>query len=348
MNTKTIIFTAIAAAAAVGATGVAHARDQVQIVGSSTVFPFSTAVAEQIGKTSGGKTPIVESTGTGGGFKLFCAGVGVGHPDITNASRRIKPSEVEECRANGVTEVVEVQIGFDGIVMANEIGAPRYSLTRRQIFQALAKEVPGAAGQLQPNPHQRWSDVDPALPERPIEVYGPPPTSGTRDAFVELIMEEGCKTFDWVAALRESDEDRFKQICHSVREDGRYVESGENDNLIVNKLSSNSDALGIFGYSFLEENTDQVQGSVIDGVEPTFETIAAGTYPVSRPMYIYVKKAHVGVIPGIAEYVAEYTRPEAMGPEGYLTEVGLIPLPQATYDEVRQAATALTPNLAGE
>ena len=322
-------------------------RDTIRIVGSSTVYPFSTAVAERFGR-SGNRTPVIESTGTGGGFKLFCAGVGVGHPDITNASRRIKPSEVAECRANGVTEVVEVQIGFDGIVIANKTGAPRHSLTRRQVYLALAKETPGAEGQLQPNPHQRWSDVDPALPVRPIEVYGPPPTSGTRDAFVELVMEEGCKSFGWVAALRESDEDRYKQICHSVREDGRYIESGENDNLIVSKLGSNADAIGIFGYSFLEENGDQVQGSVIDGVEPTFETIASGRYPVSRPMYIYVKKAHVGVIPGIAEYLAEYTRPEAMGPDGYLTEVGLIPLPQADYERVRQTATALAPNVTAE
>jgi phosphate transport system substrate-binding protein len=322
-------------------------RDTIRIVGSSTVYPFATAVAERLGR-SGHKTPVIESTGTGGGFKLFCAGVGVSHPDITNASRAIKASEVEECRAHGVGEVVEVQIGFDGIVLANRRGAPRFDLTRRQVFLALAKEVPGADGQLQPNPHRRWNDVDPRLPAQAIEVYGPPPTSGTRDAFAELVLEEGCTTFDWVAALRESDESRFKGICHAVREDGRYVESGENDNLIVNKLRGNADALGVFGYSFLEENADQVQGSTIEGVEPTFEAISSGAYPVSRPLFFYVKKAHVGVIPGIAEYVAEFTRPEAIGPEGYLGEMGLIPLPAEALERTRRAATALAPGAATE
>ena len=337
-----------AASPAPGATGGAGGgRDTIRIVGSSTVYPFSTAVAERFGR-SGHKTPVIESTGTGGGFKLFCSGVGVAHPDITNASRKIKGSEVEECRANGVAEVVEVQIGFDGIVLANKLGTPRYQLTRRQVFLALAKEVPGAAGQLQPNPHQRWSDVDSALPARPIEVYGPPPTSGTRDAFAELVLEEGCKTFDWVAALRETDEDRYKQICHGIREDGRYVESGENDNLIVGKLSGNPEALGVFGYSFLDENQDQVQGSTIEGVEPSFEAIAGGQYPVSRPLFIYVKKAHVGVIPGMPEFVAEFTKPEAIGADGYLTAMGLIPLPPEAFERVRQAATSLTPNVTGD
>ena len=336
-----------AASPAPPAAGAGGGRDTLRIVGSSTVYPFSTAVAERFGR-GGHKTPVIESTGTGGGFKLFCAGVGVGHPDITNASRPIKASEVEECRAHGVTEIVEVPIGFDGIVLANKLGAPRYRLTRRQVFLALAKEVPAGDGQLQPNPHQRWSDVDPTLPARPIEVYGPPPTSGTRDAFVELVMEEGCKTFDWVAALREGDEDRFRQICHAVREDGRYVESGENDNLIVNKLRTNADALGIFGYGFLDENRDQVQGSAVEGIDPTFEAISSGAYPVSRPLFFYVKKAHVGVVPGIAELVAEFTRPEAIGAEGYLGEMGLIPLPPERLEQVRQAAVSMTPNVTAE
>jgi phosphate transport system substrate-binding protein len=255
---------------------------------------------------------------------------------------------VEGCRANGVADVVEVQIGFDGIVLANQRGAQRYRLTRRQVFLALAKEVPGGEGQLRPNPHERWSEVDPALPSQVIEVYGPPPTSGTRDAFAELVMEEGCKTFDWVAALQDTDADRYKQICHGMREDGKYVESGENDNLIVNKLRTNADALGIFGYSFLEENQDQVQGSAVEGVEPSFEAIASGSYPVSRPLYFYVKKAHVGVIPWIQEYVAEFTRPEAIGPEGYLTQMGLIPLAPEALERVRQAATNMTPNVTAE
>jgi phosphate transport system substrate-binding protein len=315
-------------------------RDTIRIVGSSTVYPFSAAVAERYGR-SGHKTPVIESTGTGGGFKLFCAGTGVAHPDVTNASRKIKDSEVEDCRAHGVAEVTEVPIGFDGIVLANAKGAPAYRLTRAQIFHALAKEIPSGEGQLQANPHQTWRDVDPTLPAQRIEVYGPPPTSGTRDAFAELVMEAGCSSVPWIEALEDSDEDRYKQICHSIREDGRYVESGENDNLIVQKLAANPTALGIFGYSFLDQNGDRVQGSVIDGVAPSFDAIAGGSYPVSRPMFFYVKRAHVGVIPGIPEFVGEFTRPDAIGPDGYLTQMGLIPLPADQLATAQQAAAAL-------
>ena len=328
----------LAASAALPKTG--EARDQIRIVGSSTVFPFATVVAEEFGKTTGYKTPVVESTGSGGGLKLFCAGVGVAHPDVTNASRRIKSSEVERCGKNGVTDITEVKIGYDGIVLANAKTAPAFEITLRQLFLALAKDVP-QDGALIPNPYRSWDEIDAALPATRIEVLGPPPTSGTRDAFVELAMEGGCKTFPDIKALKKTDKARYKAVCHSIREDGAFVEAGENDNLIVQKLEANPAALGIFGYSFLDQNRDKVRGSIIDGVAPAFDTIADGSYPVSRSMYFYVKKAHVGVIPGIDEYVATFTSEDAWGPYGYLTDKGLIPLPDADRAAMRDQATAM-------
>jgi len=320
----------------------AAARDRIQIVGSSTVFPFSTAVAEQFGRTSSFKTPVVESTGSGGGLKLFCAGVGLDSPDITNSSRRIKKSEVDNCATNGVKEIVEVKIGFDGIVLANSKASARLSLTRKQIFLALAKQIP-MGGKLVPNPNVKWSDVDPSLPDRKIEVLGPPPTSGTRDAFVELAMEGGAEEIPFLADLAKRDKNAFVAAAQAIREDGAYVEAGENDNLIVQKLEANPDAVGIFGFSFLDQNTDRLQGSLVDGVGPTFENIASGKYEVSRSLYFYVKKAHVGVVPGIQEYVAEFMSEKAIGDEGYLTDKGLIPLPKAEREKWRAAATSLTP-----
>jgi phosphate transport system substrate-binding protein len=326
-------------AAGRGAGGRFGGRDQIRIVGSSTVYPFSTKVAEQFGKTTQFPTPVVESTGTGGGFKLFCAGVGVDHPDVTNASRAIKESEVETCRANGIADAVEIPIGYDGIVIANARGGPAFELTRRHLFLALAREVPqGEAGKLVANPHSTWRDVDPALPAIEIEVLGPPPTSGTRDAFAELALEGGCKEFDWIEALEDGDEERYQVICHSVREDGAYVEAGENDNLIVQKVVANPEALGVFGFSFLDQNRDKIQGASIDGVVPTFESIADGGYPVSRPIFFYLKRAHVGVIPGIPEFVAEFVSERAMGEDGYLGELGLIPLPDDELAAVRATA----------
>jgi len=318
-------------------------RDQIRIVGSSTVYPFATKVAEQFGRTSRFPTPVIESTGSGGGFKLFCAGVGVAHPDVTNASRAIKDSERETCAANGVEGITEVKIGYDGIVVANALQAPLYDLSRRDLFLALAKQVPQGEGEdkLVDNPNQTWQDVNPDLPAVEIEVLGPPPTSGTRDAFVELVMEEGCQEWSWIKDLKKSDEDRFKSICHTLREDGAYVEAGENDNLIVQKLVANHDALGIFGYSFLEENQDKLKGSHVDGVAPTFDNISSGTYPVSRPLFFYVKNAHVRVIPGMQEYVREFTSDRAMGPDGYLAEIGLIPLPADELAAVRAAVDAM-------
>ncbi|MCW8916204.1 MAG: PstS family phosphate ABC transporter substrate-binding protein [Magnetovibrio sp.] len=318
----------IAAIGGVFAAGAAEARDQIRIVGSSTVFPFSTAVAEQFGKTSSFKTPVVESTGSGGGLKLFCAGIGDSHPDITNASRRIKSSEVKKCAGNGITNITEVKVGYDGIAIANSKKAGKFELTLNDIFLALAKDIPAGEGKLKANDNKTWADVRKGLPNVKIEVLGPPPTSGTRDAFAELALEGGCKTIPWIKAMKKKDKKAYKSLCHTVREDGAYIEAGENDNLIVQKLEANPNALGIFGYSFLDQNADKVQGSSIGGKDVTFENIASGDYPVSRALYFYVKTAHVGKVPGIAEFVAEFTSNKAWGDEGYLADKGLIPMPK--------------------
>jgi phosphate transport system substrate-binding protein len=328
----------------------AVARDQIRIVGSSTVFPFASTVAERFGKNSQFKAPIVESTGTGGGMKLFCAGVGAEHPDIANASRRITESELKDCATNGVADITEIKIGFDGIVIANSVSLPPLDVTLDQLYLALAKEVPNgeaAAGfKAIPTTYRKWSDVDPDLPRYRISVYGPPPTSGTRDAFLELVMERGCLEFAPLKALRDSGtegEARAQEICRTMRDDGGYIESGEDDNLIVGKLESYPAAFGIFGYSFLHENADKLQGATINGVQPTFDSIAGGTYPISRTLYLYVKNAHAQTIPGVREYLAEFTSEEAMGPVGYLADKGLIPLPPEQRVESRVIAEALTP-----
>jgi phosphate transport system substrate-binding protein len=359
---KNHLVRAVALAAVVGGTSAAQAagRDTISIVGSSTVYPFATVVAERFGRSTNFKTPKIESTGSGGGLKLFCKGVGANTPDITNASRRIKKSEYDDCQANGVTEIVEVLVGYDGIAIANARTAPKFKLTLKDVYLALAKDIPGADGKLIPNPNKTWKDVNPSLPATRIEVLGPPPTSGTRDAFAELAMGGGAKQLADLGSLRKlsadqvdeikalmaklgvpagvyqaleeqkgkapKGEDLFNTLAYAVREDGAYIEAGENDNLIVQKLAANPDALGIFGYSFLEENGDKVQGSEIDGIAPTFDSISSGDYPVSRPLFFYIKKAHVGKIPGIQEYAAEFTSAKAMGEDGYLPEKGLIPL----------------------
>lgn len=332
---------------ATGLSGTAQAqagRDYIYIVGSSTVYPFATVVAERFGRGSEFKTPKVESTGSGGGLKLFCDGVGVDHPDITNASRAIKMSEVESCASNGVTDIVEVKIGYDGIVIANSIAASDVNLSRTDIFMALAKQIPGDAdGELMDNPYETWADVNPALPDVRIEVLGPPPTSGTRDAFVELAMEGGCKTVAWIKALKKTDSDSYKAICHTIREDGAFVEAGENDNLIVQKLEGNPDAFGIFGFSFLDQNSEKVKGAQVDGVAPTFDAIADGDYPVSRPLYFYAKKAHVDVIPGLRGFLREFTSERAWGDEGYLSDRGLIPMPADERGEIAANVRNLTP-----
>jgi phosphate transport system substrate-binding protein len=330
---------ALAAFAAVVLATSAQARDQIRIVGSSTVFPFSTAVAEAFGR-SGFKTPVVESTGTGGGLQLFCAGDGIDTPDVANASRRIKPTELELCVKNGVKEIVEVKIGYDGIVLANSKKHARFALSKEQIFRALAKQVP-IDGKLAPNPYKLWSDIDPSLPKDKIQVLGPPPTSGTRDAFAELALEGGAEAFPMLKDLKAKDEKAFKEVAHAIREDGVYVEAGENDNLIVQKIEASPSAIGVFGYSFLEENGDKIQGSLIGGVAPTFENIASGKYGISRSLYFYVKKSHIGQVPGLKEYIAEFTSERAAGGEGYLADKGLIPLTDKELEVVRADALAL-------
>jgi phosphate transport system substrate-binding protein len=323
-------------------TGTADARDQIRIVGSSTVFPFATAVAERFGKTTAFKTPVVESTGSGGGLKLFCSGIGDGYPDIANASRRIKISEIEKCASNGISDITEVKVGYDGIVFANSKKSARMELSLKDVFMALAKNVPAAEGKLVANPHKTWNDVNPLLPATRIEVLGPPPTSGTRDAFVELAMEGGCKKFPWIKAMKKTDKEAYKALCHTIREDGNYVEAGENDNLIVQKLDANPKAFGIFGFSFLDQNADTLQGSLINGKDPSFENIADGNYPVSRALFFYVKKAHVNKVPGISEFLAEFTSEKAYGEEGYLTDKGLIPMPEVERKQFRADVGSLS------
>ena len=319
-------------------------RDYVYVVGSSTVYPFATVVAERFGRGSEFKTPKIEATGSGGGLKLFCDGVGIDYPDVANSSRAIKESEVLACEKNGVTDIVEVKIGYDGIVIANALESTSMVLSRRDIYLALAKSVPGDAdGELIENPHVTWADVNPDLPAIEIEVLGPPPTSGTRDAFVELAMEGGCKTVAWINELKSADKNQYKAICHTIREDGAFVEAGENDNLIVQKLQANPDALGIFGFSFLDQNREKVKGASVDGVVPTFDAIADGHYPVSRPLYFYVKKAHVDVIPGLRGFLREFTSEKAWGEEGYLSDRGLIPMPDAERRAVAADVRDLTP-----
>ncbi len=340
---KLLALSAALAASAISMSANAQ-RDYISVVGSSTVYPFSTVVAERFGKSTKYATPKVESTGSGGGLKLFCSGVGSATPDITNASRAIKSSEIKLCAQNGIKDIIEVTVGYDGIVLANTTDAKQFSLSRREIFLALAKNIPNPDGSetLVDNPYKTWNEINPSLPATKIEVLGPPPTSGTRDAFAELALEGGCKTFPFIKAIKKQNKKKYKAICHGVREDGAYVEAGENDNLIVQKLVANPSALGVFGYSFLEQNSDKVQGSIIDGKLPTFDAIAEGDYPVSRSLYFYVKKAHIGVIPGIEEYLAEFTSEKAMGEYGYLAEKGMIPMTEEERTKVLSTVKNLT------
>ena len=310
------------------ASSTATAREQINIVGSSTVYPFAEAIAEQFGQTTQFKTPKIEATGSGGGLKLFCEGLGLDTPDIANASRRIKQSELDRCRANGVKNIIEVKLGYDGIVLARSRKSAAIPFKLKDIFLALAKEVPSPDNpeKLIPNPYKTWNAVASNLPKAEIKVLGPPPTSGTRDAFVELAMEGGCKTYPWIKALKKTDKNRYKTICRTVREDGAFIDAGENDNLIVRKLIVNPGMLGVFGYSFLEQNRDSLHGSTIGGVAPTFDAIADGDYPVSRSLYFYVKKDHIGVVPGLMDYVKEALKDDTGGEIGYLADKGLIPL----------------------
>ena len=318
------------------------ARDQIRIVGSSTVYPFTTLVAEQFGKSTGMKTPVVESTGTGGGMKLFCAGLGEDTPDFTNASRPIKKSEFEDCQKNGVTEIVQLEVGFDGLSIAQSKDASPLSLTKEQLFKALAKNIPDKDGKLIPNPNKTWKDVDQSLPDVKIEVLGPPPTSGTRDSFAELVLEAGALENPAMAELKKADAKAFEAVWKSIREDGAYVEAGENDNLIVQKLTANPTALGIFGFSFVEQNGNAIKDIPVDGVEATYESIADGSYKVARPLFVYAKKQHIGQVPGMAEFIAEYASDKAIGEDGYLAEKGLVTLPGEEADKTRAVAKDLT------
>ena len=316
-----------------------QAEEQIRIVGSSTVFPFSTAVAEEFGRTTKYKTPIVESTGSGGGMKLFCAGMGPEHPDITNASRRIKSKEYKKCTKAGI-KIVEVKVGYDGIVLANSKKGEVFNLTTRDIYLGLAEKVPANedGSKLQDNPYKTWQDVNPSLPNIKIEVLGPPPTSGTRDAFVELAMDKGAKSFPALKELRGSSKagkSEFKKIARTVREDGAFIEAGENDNLIVQKLDSNPNAIGIFGYSFLDQNSDKLQGANVNGVSPEFEKILSGDYAISRSLYFYIKKNHIRMKPSIVQFAKEFTSGSSMGTDGYLVDKGLIPLPRDEYKKVK-------------
>lgn len=306
---------------------IAEARDQIRVVGSSTVFPFTTNVAENFGRNTKFRTPIVESTGTGGGIKLWCSGLGESYPDVVNASRQIKDSEIELCTKNGVTEIIELKIGFDGIVIAQSNQHQPFKLTTKELWLALAKTVP-VNGKLVANPYKTWKDINPQLPNDKIEVLGPPPTSGTRDSFVELVMDKGCMQFPEVAALAA---DQRQNICQTMREDGAFIEAGENDNLIVRKLQANPKSLGIFGYSFLEENGNILYGLAIDAVKPDFDSIATGRYKIARPLYVYFKKGHFDLVPGLKEFMLEYASDQATGQEGYLADKGLIPLPGSDH-----------------
>ncbi len=331
---------ALATVATVAMVGAAEARDRILLAGSSTVAPFAQIVVERFNNTTDFEAEY-NTTGTGGGFRLFCGGVGDDFTDFSGASRAIKDSEVELCGSNGVTDIHEIQLGFDGIVVANSVDGPAVELTTEQLFAALAAEVE-VDGEVVANPYTMWSEIDASLPEEEIEVLGPPPTSGTRDAFVELVMEEGCESFEAIAALEETDEERFEAVCATMREDGRFVEAGEDDNLIVQRLEANPAAFGIFGFSFLDQNLDKIQGSVVDGVEPTFENIASGDYPVSRSLFLYMKPQHIGdVVPaGLQEFVTELTSEATFGDEGYLVDAGLIPMSAEERAAVREAVLA--------
>lgn len=326
-----------------GAASRAGGRAAIQIVGSSTVFPFTTTVAESFGAKTEHPTPVVEQTGSGGGMKLFCSGVGESYPDVTNSSRRMKVDEWETCNANGVTEIVEIQIGFDGIVLARSKDNPPLDMTLKELFSAVAKSLPTSDDDctLQPNPYTRWTEINPALPDTRIEVFGPPPTSGTRDAFVEIAMDKGAAQYPCLAELAETDEDAFEAVARTLREDQLWIDGGENDNALVQTLVKTPPAFGVFGYSFLEQNSDKILAVSVDGVAPSFENIASGAYPISRSMYVYVKRQHVGLIPGLEDFIAEYTSEGAWGEFGYLVDKGLIPLPQAERTRASMSAQDL-------
>ena len=329
-----------AAVFVLGFCGQAQARDQIRIVGSSTVYPFVTAAAEQFGLGEKFRTPIVENTGTGGGFKLFCDGAGKASPDISNASRKITESEIAQCKKNGVDNWIELPIGYDGIVLAAKKGTAHLNLTKKAIFMALARELPDGKGGWVKNPNMTWKQVDASLPDIAIAIYGPPPTSGTRDAFAELALEKGCEAFPEFSQ-RFPDSKERKKNCHLLREDGKYIETGDDGNVMVQKLSANERALGILGYSYFDENSNLLQATQVEGVLPDVESIESGRYGMSRQLYVYVKREHIGMIQGIPEFLQELTSENAVGDEGYITSKGLLPLPQAQRSSLHQMTRSL-------
>ncbi len=318
-------------------------RTGIWSAGSSTVFPFATRVAENFGRNNPGMSaPRVEALGTGGGIKAFCQGLGPTTPDIANASRPMKASEFEECSKNGVTDIIELRIGYDGIVVATARNGNSFNFELNDLYEGLAREVPDASGAFVLNPQKTWRDVNPGLPNQRIQVYGPPPTSGTRDAFLELGMTPGAKLIPAAAAVEKSDKKRFETLAHTIREDGAWIDSGENDNAILQTLTRTPGSLGVFGFSFLEQNMDTVKAETIDGIAPSAETIGNGTYPLARSLYIYVKKAHIGVIPGLQQYIQEFMSDASAGRGGYLQDRGLIPLPEADLQAQRAVVAGLT------
>jgi phosphate transport system substrate-binding protein len=342
-NRKSFALAAVAAAAIIVPATAADARSM-RAVGSSTVYPFAKAVAERVARANPKLgTPIIESTGTGAGMKLFCAGVGQKFPDVVNASRRMKASEAKQCQQNGVSSITEIQVGIDGLALATARSSQLSGLTTRDIYMAIAKTPYG-----KPNKAKTWKDVNAKLPAIPIRVYGPPPTSGTRDSLTELILTPGCEANASMAAMKKTDEAKYKGICHGLRQDGAFIEAGENDNLIVQKLAQNPNTLGFFGYSFLEENPSKLKGISINGVAPTYQSISSFKYPGARPLYIYVKNAHANAIPAVRAFAAEFTKESAFGPSGYLRQLGLIASPNPIRAKSQVAARGLRPlNLAG-
>ncbi|MHA7879802.1 MAG: substrate-binding domain-containing protein [Saccharospirillum sp.] len=325
-----------------------QARDHIRIVGSSTVFPFAAALAERFGRLTDHRAPVIEATGSGGGIRLFCSGLGLRSADIVSASRAMTDSERADCAANGVGDILDIQLGFDALVVANQRQAPAFSLTRQDLYRALARHLPDPdTGELIDNWHSRWQQVREALPDLPIRVYGPPPTSGTRDAFIAQIMQPGCQAEPALQPLFEADPAASRQVCETVREDGAFIEAGESDALIVSRLDTDATALGVFGYSFLNSNADRVKSLPIEGVAATPERLAAGQYPIMRPLFLYVKAGHLGVIPGLDAFVAETLSPEATGPNGYLDARGLIPLPVTAHEQMRRAVEQRMPPLVG-
>ncbi len=319
-------------------------RNGIWAAGSSTLFPFATRVAENFGRNNpDGAPPRVEALGTGGGIQAFCQGIGPSTPDIANASRPMKQSEFDKCASNGVTEIVELKIGYDGIVVATARNGASFDFSLDDLYEGLAKETPGPNGSFVLNPARTWAQINPSLPNQRIQVYGPPPTSGTRDAFLELGMTPGAKLVPAVAAVEDADKTRFESLAHTIREDGAWIDSGENDNAILQTLTRTPGSLGVFGYSFLEQNMDTVKAETINGVAPSPENISNGSYPLARSLYIYVKKAHIGVTPGLQEFLIEFTSEAAVGRGGYLQDRGLVPLPEAELIQQRAIATAMTP-----